>query len=460
MEPARRSVSERAVLVVVGLGGMLVPLNSTMLAVALPRMTEELQATVAQTGWLVTAYLITMASLQPVGGKLGDRYGRRPFLLGGVAAFGIASAGAALSADIWMLIVFRAAQAVSGAIFFPNGAALVREIVPAERRGSHFGLMGSAIGFGAAAGPVLGGVLTQLGGWPAIFWINVPLVGVIFAFGWRVVPPPMRARPRERFDLTGAALLALVLAGGAWLLTNFNELRPAPAAIVGAVIAVAFAAFVRRELGYADPVLQLRFFRRRTFAAATGGVALSNLSMYVLLLAVPLLLAQRPGWPASRIGLVLTSLSAGMVLFAPIGGRAGDRMGRRAPAFLGLALLSAGVVVIAVAGPDVSAGVLVGSLLACGVGLGLSSASLQTSAVESIEAEHAGMAAGANSTARYLGSVVGTSILAGVLSAGDGFQTVLTLTAVTAVGSAVLALGLPKRPSLHIELEGAEIPAP
>lgn len=440
-----RQVSERSILAVVGIGGMLIPLNSTMLAVALPRLTGDLRASVAQSGWLVTAYLIAMASLQPVGGKLGDRYGRRPFLIGGVAAFAAASAGAALSTTIWTLIVFRVAQAVSGAIFFPNGGALVREVVPAERRGTLFGVMGSAIAFGAAAGPSLGGVLVDVGGWPAIFWVNLPLCAGILAAAWTVVPPPEGRHTGERFDLLGAALLALVLAAAAWLLTHLRDAPVVVAVALACGVVVGGAAFVRRELRHPDPVFQPRFFTRRVFAAATGGIALSNLSLYVLLLVVPLLLDPRPGWSESRIGLALTSMSIGMVVLAPLGGRLGDRLGRRFPAVAGLALLAAGTIVIAAAGPGVEAPVLIGGLLASGAGLGLSSASLQTSAVESIEREHAGMATGANSTARYLGSVVGTSILAGVLASGDGFQTLLVLVAATAVCSAGLAAALPRR---------------
>src|SRR5688500_3571955 len=151
---------------------MLIPLNSTMVAVAIPNITSQLDASVSQSGWLVTAYLIVMAAFQPIAGKLGDRYGRRVFLLGGYTIFALASLGAALSPNVSMLIAFRAGQALAGAVIFPNGAALLRQIVPEHRRGARFGILGSSIAFGAAVGPPLGGVLVQLGDWPAIFWVN------------------------------------------------------------------------------------------------------------------------------------------------------------------------------------------------------------------------------------------------------------------------------------------------
>ena len=436
---------ERSVLITVGLGGMLIPLNSTMVAVALPNITSQLDASVAQSGWLVTAYLIVMAAFQPIAGKLGDRYGRRVFLLGGYTTFALASVGSALSRSVLVLIAFRAGQALAGSVIFPNGAALLRTIVPEERRGARFGLLGSSIAFGAAIGPPLGGVLVGIGGWPAIFWANLPLCIVVIAIALRTIPADSPSARGVSFDFLGSALLALVLSVGAWLLTRITDVGANVALLTGAGLVVVAVAFLAHELRHDDPVVQPRFFRRRTFAAATSGIALSNLGLYVLLLAVPLLLVDRPDWSETRIGLVLTSMSAGMVLLAPIGGRLADRVGRRTPAVVGMSLLAAGVTTIAIGGPDISPLLLVGALALAGTGLGMGSGSLQTSAVESIEPEHAGMAAGASSTSRYLGSIVGVAVLAGVVTGGGGLQPVLTMTAAAAIGSVVLAFGLPSR---------------
>jgi EmrB/QacA subfamily drug resistance transporter len=435
---------ERAILFTVGFGGMLVPLNSTMIAVAIPNIGSELDASVSQTGWLVTAYLITMAALPPITGKLGDRYGRRPFLLGGYVLFAGASVCAALAPTIWTLIAARGGQALAGAVIFPNGTALLRQIVPEERRGARFGLLGSSIAFGAAVGPPLGGVLVEIGDWPAIFWVNLPIVAALLAVAWRTIP---RTRPHvrteQRFDFVGAGLLAIILSAGAWLLTRLDAVTPRTLVAVGTAIAVGLGVFMRRELVHPDPIVQPRFFRRRGFACATSGIALSNVAMYALLLAVPLLLARRPGWTEAEIGFVLMSMSVGMVVLAPMGGRLSDRLGRRTPAVVGMALLAAGVSTLAVLGPRVATTHLVGALIVSGIGLGLGSGSLQTAAVETIEVEHAGMAAAASSTARYAGSIVGSAVLAGLVASGDGFQMVFTMMAVAAIAAVVVGLGLP-----------------
>ena len=121
--------SERAILLTVVLGTMLVPLNSTMIAVALPRVIADFHASLSSAGWLVTGYLIAMASLQPVAGRLGDRIGRRPLVIGGLALFAGASLAAALAPNLQLLIAFRIAQGIAGALVFPNGIALLLSLI-------------------------------------------------------------------------------------------------------------------------------------------------------------------------------------------------------------------------------------------------------------------------------------------------------------------------------------------
>jgi EmrB/QacA subfamily drug resistance transporter len=451
---------ELAVLFTVGLGGMLIPLNSTMVAVAIPTITKQLHASVTASGWLVTAYLIVMAAFQPISGKLGDRYGRRVFLLGGYTVFGLSSFAAAVSPNIQLLIVCRAGQALAGSVIFPNGSALLRQIVPEERRGARFGLLGSSIAFGAAIGPSLGGFLLETGDWPAIFWVNLPLCVVVVLIALRTIPSDRIERAPARFDFLGSAMLAIVLTVGAWLLTRLDDISSTVAIPLGVGSAVMIALFVRHELAHPDPVVQPRFFKRRAFVAAVMAIALSNVGLYVLLLIVPFMLNERPGWSEAKIGLVLTSMSAGMVLLAPIGGRLSDRLGRRTPATAGMLLLALGVTAFALIGPEVSGALLVPILAVSGIGIGLGAGSLQTSAIESIETEHAGMAAGVSMTSRYLGSIAGAAFLAGVVASGKGLDPVLWMTAVAAIAAVGFAFALPAHPAWHREQTDPEEVAP
>ena len=219
-------------------------------------------------------------------------------------------------------------------------------------------------------------------------------------------------------------------------------------ALAAAALAVLLMLFLRRELRHPEPVLQPRFFARPAFAIATGAVGLSNLAMYSVLLAIPIVWA-RAGRPAAEIGAMLGVMAAAMFVASPVGGRLADRFGRRWPTVAGLAVLTLGAGQIALAGADGTLGIVLG-LAALGGGLGLATPGLQASALEAVERRSAGAAAGAYSTSRYLGSIVGSALLAGLVSNAEPTSErvgLIFVAVVAAAGlSALLACGLPHRP--------------
>jgi EmrB/QacA subfamily drug resistance transporter len=445
-ETAPGARGERAVLATAALGTMLLPLNSTMIAVALPDIVEDLGVSLGSAAWLVSGYLIAQASLQPLGGKLGDRFGRRPLLVAGLASFAGASLGAAVAPSLGALIACRVLQAVTGAMVFPNALALVRELLPERRRGRAFGMLGSAIGLAAAAGPPVGGGLLELGGWRAIFLVNVPWVAAALWLTLRTVPGAGVRAARGRFDYFGAVSLSLLLVSVAWLMQPGN--LPAWAVLgAAAILAILIVGFIRFELGHDDPVLQPRFLRVRPFAAATASVGLSNLALYGTLLAVPLLLARRPGWSAAEIGLSLAAMSVPMVVLSPVGGWLSDRVGRRGAATAGLAMLAAALLPLGIVGADVPTSLLVASLALAGAGIGLSNAAVQAAGIEALDARDAGVASGIFSTGRYVGGIAAASLVA-ALANGDGadYGLLFTIEAAAALLSMALALVLPGRP--------------
>ncbi|MCA9878102.1 MAG: MFS transporter, partial [Thermomicrobiales bacterium] len=352
-----RTAPERWLLPAVAIGSTLAPLNSTMIAVALPDIQQALGVSVTATAALVTLYLVAMAVGQPIGGRLGDLYGRRRIYLGGLIWFAIASAGCAFAPSLPVLILFRTQQALAGALTFPSGAAMIREAVPEERRGQAFGVIGMATGLAAASGPPLGGLLVSAFGWPAIFWMNVPVVGGALLLGWRSLPRSSAShRERPPFDIVGSALLAVSL--GAVILIPVlaragQPLLAAGAGLAGAVLGVVF---VRWELRVPAPVVDVRLFRRSHFAAACASIGLSNLAMYTVLLALPLYLADVRGYGVETAGLTLAALSAFAALWGPIGGRWTDQRGRWLPSVVGAVILLLGMagLTAAVRQPDLA----------------------------------------------------------------------------------------------------------
>ena len=451
---ASRPSSELSVLLTVALSTVLAPLNSTMIAVALPTVIDGFKVGVASASWLVIGYLVAMASFQPIAGKIGDRLGRGRLLLFGVAFFGLASLGAAVSPNLWVLLLFRTLQGVAGALIVPNGVALVREVIPEERRAGIFGLIGAAVGVAAALGPPLGGLLIEAAGWRAIFYINLVLIIPALVLGWRRLPREHHSESSGRIDMAGAIMLAIVLVGTVGLLMSIEH-GPSLFVLIagGLAVIVVTILFVVRETKHPDPIISPRLFSRRAFASACGAIGLANLAMYTLLLAVPLLLADRSGSSSLQTGLVLTSLSASMIIMAPVGGRLADRFGRRLPTSVGLALMALGGLLMALIGTGITLSALVGSLALVGTGLGLSMPGLQTTAVESVSDKEAGVAAGVYSTSRYLGSILGVTILVGLLgvdrSDTNGLAIVFVIVSVAAARATLVSLGLRARPAVY-----------
>ena len=380
--------SDRQVLFATAAVNALVPLNSTMIAVALPDIVADLGAGVSGAGWLVTSYLAAMALLQPVGGRLGDRVGRHRLTAIGLAGFAVASLGASLSPGLAALLAFRISQAVMGAFMVPNATAMLRDVVPADRRGRRFGVLGSVMGLSAAVGPLVGGVLVATAGWRSVFAVNVP---------------------------------AVVLAAVA--LARSPHGRHRPSAVTGA-----------------RPAL----LRNRPFAAAAAANALGNLSMYTTLVVVPLALAHRD-WGAGATGVALGALTLSMTVFAAIGGRLADRTGRRRPAVAGAALLAVAMVPLATTDGGLATAPLVAALILSGAGIGMATPALQTASLEAVPATHAGAAAGLYSTMRYAGSVTGTAAGTFIVDDRSGFGVAFAMAGVAAVLASVVALGVRQR---------------
>lgn len=407
------SGNTRWLLLAIAIGTTLAPLNSTMIAVALPEIQHAFGVSVTATAILVTLYLVAMAVGQPIGGRLGDLFGRRRVYLAGLIWFAIASLGCAFAPSLPLLILFRTQQALAGALSFPNGAAIIREAVPETRRGSAFGVVGMATGLAAAAGPPLGGALVHAFGWPAIFWANVPVVGAAVVLGWQSLPrhQPQRG-DRPPFDIAGSALFAAAL-GSVILIPTLVKMEHSLLAIVAGLAGLVLGfAFVRWELRTPAPVVDMRLFGRPHFAAACASIGLSNLVMYTALLALPLYLEAVRDLGVQVAGYTLVALSAFAALWGPIGGRWTDRRGRWLPAVAGAVMLLAGTILLtfAVTRPELTPMVI--ALAVMGLGIGVAGAPVQTAAVESVPHARTGSAAGIFSTARYLGSVAGSTVLA------------------------------------------------
>ncbi|HEX2281536.1 MAG TPA: MFS transporter [Thermomicrobiales bacterium] len=456
-----RALSERAVLVTAALGTMLAPLNSTMIVVALPEILDEFNRSLAWGSWIVLSYLVAMAAVQPLGGSLGDRYGRKRLFLLGLVVFAMATVVAAFAWRIEVLIVARTVQAISGATAIPNGTALIRSLIPPGRQGRAFGTIGSGIAVAAALGPPLGGLLTDSLGWRWIFAANLLLITPALVLGLRLRDASLPGT--GRFDLRGATLLTLSLVTLALALTiwRVDGVPIGAAPLLGAIALASGMALLRQTRRVERPVLNLGLFRRRAYLPATLTVLLGNLTMYTLLLSLPIFMTGHKDWSSSQVGLLLGAMSAQMVVFSPIGGWLSDRYGRRLPAALGLAAMAAGALPYIAIEPSWGWPAHLVLLVVVGIGIGLSMAAVQTAAIEAASERESGQAAGLFSTMRYLGSITGSGLMAAILTGAvpsvSEFRLLYALLFVAACAGTLTAMRLPSvaRPVAHQALHPA-----
>ncbi len=397
----------------IALGNALVPLNSTMLVVALPAIARDAGTDIAATSWLITTYLIAMAALQPIGGRLGDRFGRRRLMLGALSYFAVASIGAALAQGLVLLAFFRLQQALAAALIVPNGLGVLRAAA-GDRAGMHFGLIGTISGTAASVGPLLGSLLVTID-WRLCFLVNVPLVALALVLARANVHDDVAHR-EARFDIAGVVALGLILTGAAWVLTSFGRGIDLAMVLLGAAVVGAAIVFIRYESALADPALPPELFRIPAFAAANGAICFSNLSLYATLLAIPVLLASDPATTV-LVGVALFALSAAMAVLGPFTGLAIDRFGAKWPPAAGGVLIAAGALATGAVVTGGSFPLLVASLLVMGAGVSLTFPAARVAAVDAVPTRYVALASGVLSTSRYFGGMLGAIAAGAVLTA-------------------------------------------
>lgn len=445
-----------AVMLALAGGAILVPLNTTMLAVALPGIMEEFDLGANAVASLVTLYLGAVAIALPVSGALADRFGHRRTFVAGVLAFGAASLAAALGDVFPLLQGARLLQAVSGAFVSTASVAIIREIAPPDRRGEAFGRFDLLTSTSAAVGPFVGGILIGAFAWRSIFYVCAPIAVASAVAVWNLLPGEPKhdpaAGPRS-IDVPGLVVLGSLIAA------ILVALRVGPAGIgLAALLAILplGAAFLAVELRTPRPAVDPRLFRSRAFASAAAGIFGTTIVLHGSFILVPLLVESLLGASATASGVVLLGVAGVGALVAPWGGRASDRLGRRRLAVAGSLITALGIAALAAGMPFVLAAPLLAVVAALaavlgfvGLGMGLSGAPRQTAALEAVPSGRAGMGAGTYLTARYLGGLVGAS-LAGAVLQGEVSVSGLTLgfaiLAAAGLGVVAVSLGLPGRP--------------
>jgi EmrB/QacA subfamily drug resistance transporter len=433
-------------LAIVSLGLFMTTLDNLVVTTALPSIRRSLGASIQSLEWTVNAYTLTFAVLLLTGAALGDRFGRRRMFAIGLAMFTASSAAAALSTSTDMLIAARAVQGFGAAIVLPLTLTLLSEAVPPARRGMALGIWGGVSGLGVAIGPLVGGAVVSGISWHWIFWINVP-VGLV------LLPLALTQLTESRGPAPNLDLRGLALAGPGLLGITYGAIRGQALGWTSATILASFAfgvafliAFVAWELRAPQPMLPMRFFRSRQFAATNG----LSFAMFFGVFGSIFLLAQFfqtvQGYSPLQAGLRTLPWTAMPMIVAPIAGTLSDRIGARPLMAAGLVLQTIAIAwLAAVITPGVAYSSLIVPFILAGTGMALVFAPAANAALGSVRPTETGQASGATNAIRELGGVFGVAVLASVFSAHGSYASphafTSGLTAALPIGAVVLAVG-------------------
>ena len=411
-----------SLLVILG-GSYMFVLDTTVLGVALPDIGREFGAGEGiGIDWVVTAYLVSVGSVQPATGWLADRFGKRKVYVTALAAFTFGSVLAGLAPSMELLIVARVLQGLSGGAMQPTGMAMVYELFPAERRGTALGIWGVAIMAAPALGPPLGGWVTTAASWRWIFLINLPIGLIALLLAKRHLRETGfvdRERPLhwQAWVLAAAGILTVVMASRQ--LPEWGPTSPATLVVFAVGIAL-LVTLVRTSLRQEAPLIEFRIFRVRTFSVSVLIVALLTMTQFGRLTFLPVQLQLIRGLGADEVGLLLAPAAIGVAVMMPIGGWLADRIGSRLPVFVGLSVYASSTWWLGHLTPTTPERDIVLWLVVAGVGLGLTLTPNNVTAMNSLPSRFVAQAAAVKAVNRQVFGAMGTAVFAAMLVATLG----------------------------------------
>ncbi|MBF6084777.1 MFS transporter [Nocardia cyriacigeorgica] len=409
---------------------LLVSMDVSVLFLALPTLTVDLDPSASEQLWILDIYGFLIAGLLITMGNLGDRIGRRRILLAGATVFGIASAMAAFAPSAGVLIAARALMGIGGATLLPSSLSLISTLfADAKQRATAIGVWTAFFAGGSAVGPIIGGVLLHHFWWGSVFLINVPVLLILLALA-PVLLPEHRASSLGPLDLPSVALSIGGILPLVYAVKHAAEHGPdAEAAVIGLIGAVVLTLFVRRQRHLAEPLLDLGLFGRGQFSVAIGSSLAGMMSLAAMSYLASIYLQSVTGRDPLVAALLGIPMAIAVFIFSMTGAAVGHRFGVRIT--FAAALIAAAVGNLMLLGVGVDGGLawyIAGSAIA-GIGYGITFTLVSEVAVSSVPPERAGSAVGISETSFELGNALGLALLgslaAVVFRSGGNFESTL-----------------------------------
>ncbi|MBV9798385.1 MAG: MFS transporter [Solirubrobacterales bacterium] len=469
------AASTNALLFVVCLAQFMVILDIAVVNVALPSMRTGLHFSTTGLQWVVNAYTLTFAGFLMLGGRSADLLGRRRLFLVGTALFAVSSLACAMADSRTMLIAARALQGFGGAVIAPATLSIITSSLPeGAERNRGLGLWAAVGGLGASSGALLGGVLTQVFGWPAIFAINVPVGAAVILLGLRFLPSDIRIAGPRHFDASGAVLMTTGLVALTYGIVRTDTLGwGSPGVLIPLALAAGLIgafAYVEARVAQA-PLVPLSIFKLPQLRAANLVVVLMYSALFSMFFFVTLYLQQVLGDDALQAGLSFLPITLSVFTASTLAPRMVARFGVRAVVTFGMLCAALGLVLLTGVRPGGSYfdPVLPGGVLS-GFGMGFGLVASTIAATQGVPRTQSGLASGLLNTSRLMGGALGLAVLSTIaaasshLTAGisgaeamtNGFTVAFQLGAAICVAGAIVAALLLRSSAQQPEVDVVE----
>ncbi len=443
------------VLIAAILGSSMAFIDGTAVNVSLPVIQRDLHTTNGQTQWVIEGYSLFLSALSLSGGALGDLYGRRRIFAIGIALFAVASLGCAFAGNITALIVARCIQGIGGALSTPGSLSLISSAYDEQTRGRAIGMWSGFTSLTSAAGPVIGGWLTQDFSWRYVFLINVPIAVAVLSIVAFHVPESRDESADRHIDVTGAALVTLALGLLVYGLIAMNAGRiSAPEVAMVCAGLVLLWLFVLYERHTPDPMVRCDLFASRAFSVANIYTFLLYAAIGGSLYFVPFVLINVHHYSPTAAGASLLPFVFSMVVLSRWSGGLVARIGPRTPLLLGSILAGLGFLAFAMPGTDGSYWTtFFPAATILGLGGALFVAPLTTTVMDSVSVDHAGVASGVNNAIARTAGLIGIAALGIVVTSApsyvSGFRTAMVVSALLAFcAGAVAAAGFLRKSAI------------
>lgn len=410
-------------LIALCLGFFMVIIDVTIVNVALPSMAKNLKGGISWLQWVVDGYTLTFACLLLSAGNLGDRVGAKSIFLSGLILFILTSIGCGFAFNFWQLTGFRLLQGASAALLVPTSLSLINaSYTNVTERAKAIGIWASIGGIAAAAGPILGGILTAFWGWPAIFFVNVPfgIIGILLTL--KYVPNPT-GHGKDSFDFLGQILGIISIAALAFSLIEAGKLGwSAQWVLIGFIFFLfSFIAFLVVEHRVKKPMFPLHLFRSKTFSVAIAVGMILNIGGYGELFVFTLYFQQIKNYSVLITGFAFMPFLGVMAVASYVGGRMASIWGVKIPIMVGLAVGAVGFFSMLIASKDISYIMLILPLATMGFGIACVVPAATVAAIHAAPEGRAGIASGALNASRQIGSLIGVAVFGTIINMSHYF---------------------------------------